>query len=85
MTHMVRTQVQLTEEQLRLLRQLSAVTGRSIADLVRQSLALYLAQHQRSSREELVARALRLVGKFSSNRSDISVEHDRYLNEAFRD
>ncbi|MBI3693717.1 MAG: ribbon-helix-helix domain-containing protein [Acidobacteria bacterium] len=48
---MIRTQVQLTEPQLQALRQLSAQTGKSIADLVRQSVELYLRAQRRPTRE----------------------------------
>lgn len=81
---MVRTQVQLTETQMKALRHLAAATGRSIADLVRRGVELYLGAEQRASREEQVARALRVAGKFSSGAKDGSANHDRYLAEAFK-
>jgi len=81
---MVRTQVQLTDDQITALRQLSASTGRSIADLVRQGVDAYLKQIVPGRPAALVERALRVAGQFSSGCSDISVHHDRYLTEAFR-
>ena len=78
---MLRTQVQLTEDQLQALRRLSAETGRSIADLVREGVDLYLGSRKRVDRKEQVERALRVIGRSASGLSDVSVEHDRYLAE----
>lgn len=84
MMSMVRMQVQLTESQVKILRSLSAATGRSIADLIRQGVELYVSTQRRTGREEQVERALRAAGKFSSGTRDGSVDHDRYLAEAFK-
>jgi hypothetical protein len=81
---MVRTQIQLTEQQLQSLRQLSAASGRSLADLIRQGVELYLNAQQRASRAEQIERALRVAGKYSSGAQDGSASHDRHLAEAFR-
>jgi hypothetical protein len=81
---MIRTQVQLTETQLQELRRASAATGKSIAELVRLGVDQYLAGRREITREERVERALRVAGKFSSGRSDVSVAHDRHLADAFR-
>jgi hypothetical protein len=80
---MVRTQVQMTEAQLGALRQLSAESGQSVAELVRLGIELYLKSHAKPSREEQIARALEIGEMFSSGRSDISARHDDCLSEAF--
>jgi Ribbon-helix-helix protein, copG family len=80
---MIRTQVQLTDEELRALRQLSAATGRSIAELIRNGIDQYLAGNRIAQAEDRADRALRIAGKFSSGSPDASVDHDRYLAEAF--
>ena len=80
---MVRMQVQLTEEQARVLRELSAATGASIAELVRHGVDLRLAGRRHGDRQRKVTRALAAVGKFSSGLSDVSVKHDEYLAESF--
>ncbi len=82
---MTRAQVQLTDEQLAALRQLSAESGRSIAELVRLGVELYLASQHRPSRDDQVRRALAVSGRFSSGARDVSSQHDRYLAEAFRE
>jgi hypothetical protein len=82
---MVRTQVQFTEQQLDTLRELSNATGRPVAELVRLGVELYLNTQYRPSRKEQIDRALRAIGKFSSGANDVSVHHDRYLVEAFKE
>jgi hypothetical protein len=81
---MIRTQVQLTDRQLKALRQTSASTGRSIAGLIREGVDTVLASKGELEREERVKSALAVAGKFSSGRSDTSANHDRHLTEAFR-
>jgi hypothetical protein len=80
---MIRTQVQLTDGQLKALRHRSAATGRSIADLIRQGVDLYLNERNELGREERIERAIRVAGRFSSGRADVSANHDRHLAEAF--
>ena len=80
---MVRTQVQLTEQQAKALRQISANTGRSMADLVREGVDLYLKTRLGPSREELVRRAMSIVGKYASGPGDVAQNHDKYLADAF--
>ncbi len=81
---MLRTQIQLTESQARALRQISAETGRPLAELIRQGVEMYLSSQFRPDRKQRLERALRVAGKFASGYSDGSREHDRYLSEAFR-
>ncbi len=54
-----------------------------MADLVREGVDLYLQTRAGPSREELVRRALSIVGKYSSGLSDVGRNHDRYLAEDF--
>ena len=77
---MIRTQVQLTDEQAQALKALSAETGLSIAELVRRGL-VPLLRGTLSEQEERTHRALAIVGQFHSGRSDVATEHDRYLDE----
>lgn len=80
---MVRTQVQLSEEQLKKLRQLAAEDGRSIAELVRLGVELYLASRRQPDRTAVRERAMRAVGGFRSGQQDVGVHHDKYLAEDF--
>ena len=79
---MTRTQIQFAESQIQALRNLSAQTGQSIADLTRQAVDLYLEQRRGSGRDALIERALAAAGKFASSLSDVSDEHDSYFAEA---
>ena len=81
---MIRTQIQVTEDQLTALRQLSAESGRSISDLVREGVETVLVARHGLNRTERVERALRVAGRFSSGTKDGSAQHDRHLAEAFR-
>ena len=80
---MVRTQVQLTEQQLDELRRISAEGGKSVAELVRLGVELYLSSRHRPAREELIERARKVTGRFSSALTDVGARHDDYLAEDF--
>lgn len=78
---MTRTQVQLTDAQIRSLRELAASSGVSIAELIRQGVEMVL--RDRGDRASRIERAIRATRKFRSGVSDVSTNHDRYLSEAF--
>lgn len=80
---MIRAQVQLSSSQMQALRKLSASTGRSIAGLIRDGVDQYLLSQRNGGRQHQIERALQAAGRFSSGRTDISIQHDRYLAEAF--
>ena len=75
--------MQLTDDQLKALRRASNATGKSVAELIRQGVDHYLAGRSELAQEERVERAIRIAGKFSSGRSDVSAKHDEHLAEAF--
>jgi predicted transcriptional regulator len=81
---MVRTQIQLTEQQARRLKQLAAAQGRSMADLIRSSVDALLARPEVIDDEVRRTRALRAVGRFRSGVRDLSSQHDRHLVEVLR-
>jgi hypothetical protein len=80
---MVRTQVQFTEEQIKKLRQMAAESGRSIAELVRLGVELYLQSQPTPDRNAIRQRAMRSIGKYNSGLSDVGRNHDQYLAEDF--
>ena len=80
---MVRTQIQLTEEQASILRTMSAERRLPIAELIRQSIDSFLLREAGMSQERKVARAKAAAGRFASGITDVSTEHDKYLAEAF--
>ena len=80
---MVRTQIQLTEEQSQALKRIAASEGKSIAELIRRSIDVMLRSKSAISEDEKRQRAIAAAGKFSSEDVDLSTEHDRYLSEAY--
>jgi len=79
---MVRTQVQLTEEQATGLRQLAHKRHVSIAELVRESVDQLLRHDGGNSGAECRKRAAQVAGRFRSGGLPLSDQHDRYLAEA---
>jgi hypothetical protein len=80
---MIRTQIQLTEEQARSLKRLAAEQQVSVAELIRQSVDHLVHTSQGPGIEERKRRAIAAVGRYRSECSDLSEEHDSYLAEAY--
>jgi Ribbon-helix-helix protein, copG family len=79
---MIRTQIQLTEEQAAKAKRLAAERGVSMAEVIRE---LIDREPEADDRTERFARALTSIerGGFRDReeKTDVSVEHDRYLAE----
>ena len=80
---MIGTQIQLTDEQYRALRELARDSSVSMAEIIRESVELYLRQNNFQSMEEKRRRALEVGGQFGSGLGDLAEQHDRYLDEAY--
>jgi hypothetical protein len=80
---MVRTQIQLTDQQAASLKERANAEGVSLAELVRRGVELYLRNSPQVSDEERRRRALAIVGRFASGQTDVSENHDKYLAEAY--
>ncbi len=80
---MVRTQIQLTEEQVKALKKIALSRHLSIAELIRQAVDTVIRTNTTVDIEERRKRAIDIVGRFSSGKRDISRKHDAYLVEAF--
>jgi hypothetical protein len=80
---MVRTQIQLTEEQTAQLKELAAHEGLSVAEIIRRSVDLYVRSRPFVNLDERKRNALSVVGKYSSGLTDISENHDAYLAETY--
>lgn len=78
---MIRVQVQLSRDQLHELRRLAASAGRSVSDLVRESVDSLLRARRLGDRAALKARSLAALGRFSSGRPEAARDHDRYLED----
>ena len=81
---MVRTQIQLTEEQYQRLKKVAGRKGVSVAEIIRRSVDNTLASESLPDMDEMRARARAVFGAFQDNQSDVSENHDRYLPEAFQ-
>ena len=79
---MIRTQIQLTPEQARTLKALSATSGRSVADLVREGVDHVLRDQSHVTRGERMRRAARLFGAFESGSQDLAARHDEHFADA---
>ena len=77
---MVRTQVLLTEEQARAVKEIAAERGTSMAEVIRESVERLLEEKKRKDKW---ARSMDIIGKFSSGLTDVSEKHDDYLAEAY--
>lgn len=81
---MVRTQIQLTEDQAKTLKRISASQHLSVAELIRRAIDAMIRTSVLVDPEERLKRSLEIVGKFSSGKRDVSKKHDVYLTETYR-
>lgn len=81
---MVRTQIQLTEEQLRKLRARARERGVSMAEMIRRCVDVALAE-EIDDRCALYENASRIIGRFPDKRgvTDLARNHDDYIEGAF--
>jgi predicted DNA-binding protein len=79
---MIRTQIQLTEEQGERLKELARTRNKSMAGVIREALDQFLGNQEPGGRT-LYRQALKAVGKYRCGVNDISIEHDKYLEEEF--
>jgi len=78
---MIRTQVQLTDTQARMLRRVAAERGVSMAAVIRELVDAGLAAPASAH----AARARGVIGRFGSGSNTVSRDHDRELDRAFGD
>jgi hypothetical protein len=81
---MIRTQIQLTEEQAKILKKIANKKNVSLAELIRQGVNTLMRSSGEITIEERKRRAIIAAGRFHSGKKDISTKHDEYLTEAFR-
>jgi hypothetical protein len=79
---MLRTQVQIEEDQMVWLRAKAKAKGVSVSQLIREGIHFYRIHEERFP-ENRKRKALDAVGRFASRASDVSVRHDDYLAEAY--
>ncbi len=80
---MIRTQIQLTEQQARRLRAQARERGVSLAEMIRRLVDRGLTE-EAAGRARLYEQAARVVGRFPDRRGarNVARDHDRYLDEA---
>jgi metal-responsive CopG/Arc/MetJ family transcriptional regulator len=79
---MIRTQVQLTEDQLKALKKLSAKEGLSLAELIRRAVDDLVRKNEAAALKE---KLLGVAGKFRSGLGDLAEQHDWYFAEALEE
>ena len=79
---MLRTQIQIEEDQIRWLRDRAKERGVSVSQLIREGVEFYRKYEDRLP-EDKKKKALAAIGRDSSGVSEISEKHDDYLAEAF--
>lgn len=82
---MIRTQIQLTEEQAHTLKEMAHKQSISMAELIRRSIDNYIEISHQPTMEEKKKRALSAVGVVSSGVRDLATNHDKYLAEVYGD
>ncbi|SNB46506.1 ribbon-helix-helix domain-containing protein [Geobacter sp. DSM 9736] len=80
---MVRTQVQLTEEQVASLKHLAAEQHVSMAGIIRRAVDLLARTRFVPDDKTRRQKAAAAAGRFHSGCGDLAKEHDRYVAEAF--
>jgi len=87
---MVRTVIQLTEEQMKALKELAKSRHVSVAKLIRESVATYVAKAPKEQTMEEKRRraleALEIIEKEGfhdrEGKNDLSINHDKYFAES---
>ena len=78
---MIRTQIQITDEQARALKRLAAKEGKSVAELIRISVDNLLRAGGVQAADLARQKALAAAGKLSGP-ENLAEDHDNYLAEA---
>ena len=80
---MLRTQIQLPEEQVALLKKMAAADNKSMAEIIRQSVDFFAKSKSLDADVQRRKRAIGATGRFRSGIKNLSASHDDYLAEAF--
>lgn len=76
---MIRSQIQLTDEQVHQLKEIARREGVSVAEVIRQAVDRRIANEHGDPWK----RATEAVGSFNSGLPDVSERHDDYLDDAY--
>ena len=78
---MVRTQIELTDEQATALREIAAHEGRSVEEVICESVDVYAASRKVRAPKERREAAMAIAGRFHSGVANLGTGHDDYLSE----
>lgn len=81
---MIRTQIQLTEDQARMLQRLAKERGISMASVIREAVDETLAREIKPSDTERKQRAIKVAGAFRSGTRDLGTKHDEHLTRVYK-
>jgi len=76
---MIRTQIQLTEEQMESLKKMAGSRRVSTAELVREAVDRLSSEGNQGNDAQRIARAKSAAGRFASGSSDGSARHDDHF------
>ena len=74
--------IQLTEEQMRKIKELGVKDNVSMSALIRKAIDHFLVSG--ADRKTLYRRAMSVVGKYKAKETDIAARHDAYLEKDFK-
>jgi len=80
---MVRTQIQLPEAQVAMLKKMAAARHESMAEVIRQAVDFFAMATFGEGDEHRRKRAMAAAGRFGSGIKDLASAHDSYLTETF--
>ena len=82
---MIRTQIRLTDEQVRRVKRLAIERRVSMATVIREGVDLLLRSAETAATDdERSERAISVAGQFRSGGGDGAAQHDAHLQEAYR-
>lgn len=80
---MVRTQIQLEEDQVRILKMLAAEGHTSMAEVIRLAVDAYAGQRMPGIDPQRRQRAIKAAGRFRSGAGNLSADHDAHLADIY--
>ena len=78
---MKRTQILISEEQHKLLKDISSKKNISMAEAVRECITYYEKNKPIISEEKKHEKVLGMAGKYNSGLGDLAKNHDKYIEE----
>ena len=81
--YMVRTQIQLPEEQVAMLKKIAVTQHKSMAEIIRQAVDFFGKAKHGGGDKQRRKRAMAAAGLFRSGVKDLAASHDSYLTKAF--